>query len=112
MHKNRLKELRNEKKLSIRDLSEIIHVNRNAIQRLETNLQSLTDEYIQIFCDFYKVSSDYLLGLSNVRNNNDIEKLHDPLYITIYDKLNELDPDSQEDILSMISKMKEIIQKK
>lgn len=109
---NRLRELRKEKKLTIRDFDDLLHVNRNTIHKLETGQQSLSDEYIEMFCKFYNVSADYLLGYSDVRNSKDFNKIHEPLYIKIYDELKELDQDSQDDIFSMISKMKEIIQKK
>jgi transcriptional regulator with XRE-family HTH domain len=112
MPQNRLKELRKEKGYSIRDLSEEIHINRNAIQRLETNLQSLTDDYIKIFCKFFNVSPSYLLGYTDIRNNKQNEKLHDPLYIKIYNEMKDLDPETQQDIFDMVSKMKDILQKK
>lgn len=112
MQQNRLRELRKEKKLSIRDLAEFIHIHRNIIQKLEVGQQSLSDDYIEVFCKFYNVSADYLLGYSDVRNSKDLNKIHDPLYIKIYDELKDLDYDSQQDIFAMVSKMKEIIQKK
>ena len=112
MPQNRLRELRKEKKLSIRDLADILHIHRNIIQKLETDQQSLNDNYIQIFCNFFNVSPSYLLGYSDIRNNKQNEKLHDPLYIKIYNELKDLDQETQQDIFDMVSKMKDILQKK
>lgn len=111
MPQNRLRELRKEKKLSIRDLADILHIHRNIIQKLETDQQSLNDNYIQIFCKFFNVSPSYLLGYTDIRNNKQNEKLHDPLYIRIYNELKDLDDETQKDIFDMVSKMKTILQK-
>ena len=111
MKQNKLRQLRQEKKISIRDLADLIHIHRNIIQKLETNQQSLNDEYIKIFCKFYNVSPSYLLGYTDIRNIKQMENLHDPLYIKIYNELKDLDESTQQDIFAMIAKMKEILNK-
>lgn len=108
MPQNRLRELRKEKNLTIRDFDELLHINRNTIHKLETGQQSLTDDYIKIFCEFYNVSPGYLLGYTDIRNNKQNEKLHNPLYLKIYNELKDLDEQTQKDIFDMVAKMKSI----
>lgn len=65
---NRLKELRLEKKLSLRDLAEKVNISYSALSLAENGKRNLTDNDIQIFCNFYDVTSDYLLGLTDNPN--------------------------------------------
>lgn len=60
---NNLKEIRLMQKLTTQELSELTNINRSTITRLENGQTALNDQYIKIFCDFFDVSADYLLGL-------------------------------------------------
>jgi transcriptional regulator with XRE-family HTH domain len=66
---NRIKLLREEFGLKQEDIAKILHVEVAAISKYETGRVPLKDEYIIILCNFFKVSSDYLLGLSNDRTS-------------------------------------------
>lgn len=63
--KNRLKELRVERNITLRELSEKVHIDYTALSRIETGNRSLTNYDIEALCNFFGVSSDCLLGLSN-----------------------------------------------
>lgn len=65
---NRLKELRAERGLSLRDLGEKVGISYTAIGLAERGLRSLNTQDIEIFTKFFDVSADYLLGLSDIRN--------------------------------------------
>lgn len=60
---NNLKKLRQDKKLTVRDLAEIVNINYATINRLENGESHFNNDYIQVFTDFFNVSADYLLGL-------------------------------------------------
>lgn len=64
---NNLKKLRNNKNLTVRELSELVNINYATLSRLENGDSQLTDNYIEILCDFFKVSSDYLLGIDDIK---------------------------------------------
>lgn len=81
---NRLKELRIKKGLTTRELSKFVSVNHSTITNLENGKTSLNDDYIKIFCSFYNVSSDYLLGLSNEKKYSTIPVVKLPIYRHIY----------------------------
>lgn len=84
---NRLKKLRSEKKLTLRELAEILNIHRDSLMRMENGMQGISDEYLKIFSEFYGVSTDYILGLSEIRNP---KELNDELYIDIVNEIKEL----------------------
>jgi len=61
---NRLKELREERELSLRDLENIIEVNYSTIRNYEQEFRDISTEMLKKFADFYEVTIDYLLGYS------------------------------------------------
>lgn len=61
---NRLRAIREEQKLRQEDVASAIGVHFSTISKYELGTCSLTDELIDKFCDFYGVTSDYLLGRS------------------------------------------------
>lgn len=74
---NKLKYLRLLKGLTIRDVGAKTNINRSTISELERGKISLTEKYIKVFCAFYNVTSDYLLGLSlvNLKEHDDFKVL-------------------------------------
>ena len=63
---DRLKELRNSKKLSQRDLARElqlmgIDMDKNVITRIETNKRYVTDFELQAIKEFFDISYDYLI---------------------------------------------------
>lgn len=61
----RLKELRLEQNLSQRDLAKATKISQTSISVYERGTIRPTDEVIITFCKFFKVSSDFMLGLSD-----------------------------------------------
>ena len=61
---NKLNYLRNKAGLSFRQLETLTNIDKSALNLLEKEKQRLNDKYINTFCSFYKVSSDFLLGKS------------------------------------------------
>ena len=63
---NRLKSLRIEKHLSQASLAKCLGVSANAISQYETNKRFPDMEGLVNICRYFQVSSDYLLGLSEI----------------------------------------------
>lgn len=61
----RLKELRLERKLTQDKLAELSNISQATISAYEIGKIRPTDEVIIIFCKFFKVSADYMLGLDD-----------------------------------------------
>ena len=64
----RLRDLREDKDLSIRALADILHMQRTTYHNYETGKRELPFELAITLAKFYDVSLDYLGGLTNESN--------------------------------------------
>lgn len=62
---NRLKELRNEKGLSLRDLAEEIGTTKSTLSRYENDMRQPKQDVLEALADYFGVTIDYLLGRTN-----------------------------------------------
>ena len=62
----RIKELRLEKGLTVVKMGELLKMTHNAYLRYEHNTSEPTQKNLVILAKFFGVSTDYLLGLSDV----------------------------------------------
>ena len=56
------KGLRLSKKISCRELSKIFNLEESAISEIERGKRNLTIDMLFKYCDFFNVSSNYILG--------------------------------------------------
>lgn len=68
MFKKRLRELRKKHKLNQSELALIFNITQTAVSRLETGEVAPTEEIINKTADYFGVSTDYLLGRTNIKN--------------------------------------------
>ena len=61
----RIKELRNERALSLEKMSELTKISKSAISRWENGNADIASDYLIVLCKFFGVSADYLLGLED-----------------------------------------------
>lgn len=61
----RLKEIRIEQGIRLKDVAEQLNVTIRTISRYEDGSREPSLDMLIKFCKLYKVSSDYLLGLSD-----------------------------------------------
>lgn len=62
---NRLRELREDRDLTLEEIGEKIGATAQAVGRYETGRRHISDDLILKFCKLYGVTADYLLGLSS-----------------------------------------------
>ena len=78
-YSNRVRELRLAKSLSQEQLAEKIGLTKQAISQYERGERSPSMEVLEALCDFFNVSSDFLLGFDSVTlrfvGKNEIDKL-------------------------------------
>lgn len=65
--KDVIKQLRKEKKLKQSDLAEIFNVDRTAVGKWEQGKNKPNADTLLVIADYFGVSTDYLLGKSDVR---------------------------------------------
>lgn len=89
--KNRLKELRHEKNLSQTDIAKAFGVTRQAISLYEKGDREPKIDTWQKLADFFKVPTEYLMGITN-----------DRVTLTVND-LNPAEEDAYKRITAMLS---------
>lgn len=72
---NRLKELRQEKKLTQKELAKIIGVHYRTLQNWESNESQIKPDKAQQLADFFGVSVGYLLGFTTTPKRYDDERI-------------------------------------
>ena len=70
---NRIKLLREEKGIKQEELAKIIDVSPSAIGMYEINKREPNDGITLKLAEYFGVSTDYLLGKSDIRNQNKVE---------------------------------------
>lgn len=71
---NRIKELRQEKQINQDVLAKLLGLEVAGVSKLETGRVPLKDDYIVKLAEYFEVSTDYLLGKSEIRNYDEDEK--------------------------------------
>lgn len=64
---NRLRELRKERGLTLRELGDVINTSNQNISNWEVGRSSPNIGYLIALADYFNVSIDYLVGRSDVR---------------------------------------------
>lgn len=67
---NRIKQLRMEKNIKQDVLAKLLGLEVAGVSKLETGRVPLKDEYIIKLADYFNVSTDYLLGKSDIRKSD------------------------------------------
>lgn len=96
---NRLKILRKENNLTVRELGEKINISYAAISKMENNLQNINNEYLIILSNFFNVSVDYLLGVSDIKNS---KQEFEPILFSLYNEIKDLNNTQKEDLLNVV----------
>lgn len=65
---SRLKELRIERCSSQKDVANDLGISITAISQYESNSRFPNEEILRRLCNYYKISSDYLLGLTDAKH--------------------------------------------
>ncbi|MSS44267.1 helix-turn-helix transcriptional regulator [Anaerosalibacter bizertensis] len=88
----RMKALRKEKDITLEELSEILGTTKATLSRYENNLRIPNVDFIDELANFFNVSTDYLLGRTDIKNPSDeisnaVED--DPELIEFWNELKE-----------------------
>lgn len=81
----RLRELRNEKKMTMKDLADKLSLTEQAISMYERNERRPNFEKLEEIADFFNIDMNYLLGKSIIKNSYASELTEIPLDNIIFD---------------------------
>lgn len=69
----KLRDIREKEGFPQKQVADILGIQRPNYSKVEGNIQNLTPQQIKLFCEFFKVSADYLLDIT-VENKKTISK--------------------------------------
>ena len=72
-YSTRLKELRTSELLTQQEIANLLQISRSTYKDYELQIKILPIQYLNIICNYFNVSIDYLLGLSHVKQYPDSE---------------------------------------
>ena len=82
---NRLKELRQEKKLSQKEIADLLEVSEKTISRWEKGENAIKSDKAQQLADIFGVSVGYLLGF----NNDDVTEYEIDFHNNVMERMNK-----------------------
>ncbi|MCL2335946.1 MAG: helix-turn-helix domain-containing protein [Firmicutes bacterium] len=97
----RLRKLREDKKLILEELAEELCISKSLLWDLEQGRRRVHGELLFKIALYFKVSTDYLLGLSdgqNEKNDAPLEYYLDPEITSILTRSKELSPKGKEQL--------------
>lgn len=97
---NRLKELRQEKKLSQKEIAETLGFSLRSFQRMENGENQIKPEKAQQLADYFGVSVGYLLGYSDVRF--ELEQIEKAIKNRLMDSESTFNKDVFENTLKIV----------
>lgn len=99
---NRLKELRLEKRLSQTQLADIFNISQQAVSHYEKGLRDMDYKLITSMSSFFQVSTDYLLGISDIKNFTSDDELKK---LIMQSNINDTDNDIRNSLISLKEKL-------
>ncbi len=72
---SRIKELREERHLTQRQLAEILEMQLTQYRRYENGERPIPFDFVVKLADFYGVTLDYIAGRSEASGNGDVENI-------------------------------------
>lgn len=75
MKGNRIKKLREEKQMKQDELAKILSISPSAIGMYERDEREPNDEITLKLAEYFNVSTDYLLGKSDIRNPEELKNV-------------------------------------
>lgn len=111
---NRLRFLRNEKGESLEKIANFLNVTIQTISNYETEKRDMTPDTIIKLSKYFNCTTDYLLGKSDIRNPDEINKNKiNVAFSSGYDGLNETNQNIiNATIAGLLAKQKEEENKK
>ncbi|CAM3093686.1 helix-turn-helix domain-containing protein [Limosilactobacillus mucosae] len=76
---DRIRDLRNQKRLSQTDLAKIINVSQQTVTKWETGKSEPSSSAINRLADYFDVSSDYLLGRKTPKPKMTVDEAMDTI---------------------------------
>ena len=73
---SRIKDLKEDNDLYQKDIAKVLGVSRSIYSLWEIGAKNIPLKHLNHLCNFYDVSMDYVLKLSNKKKNKNIQKIN------------------------------------
>ena len=64
LYYERIRNIREDNDMKQEDIAIILKTNQRRISRIETGNSEIRIEELKVFCEYFKISSDYILGIN------------------------------------------------
>lgn len=111
---NRIRKLRKSKGMNQETLAAFVGVSQQTISKIERDINALGVDLLIQLANYFNVTTDYILGLSNQKRNTAIESKINKRVEEKFDlviEYEELNPYNQKLLLEMIRTLREVQQK-
>ena len=105
MFQSRLKELRENQKISQQKLASSIGVSQGTVGNWESGIREPNFEKTKQLADFFKVTVDYLLGRTD--KNTFLDQKLEGVNFALYKETQDLTDEDKKDVLNFIEFMKQ-----
>lgn len=104
----RLRALRQEQNISMKQLGDIVGVAESTISLYETEKRKVDTDMLIKFANYFNVSTDYLLGVSDERNSSlDSDNIgYDDFTYAMHNESRDLTDEDKEMLLGMAKMLK------
>lgn len=109
---NRIKEIRECNNLKQADLAKHLQVSQGTLSNWERGAHDPDNESLSKLADYFKVSTDYLLGRTNNPKGVAEEINIDTLEFALYGEARELDEEDKAELLRNARRMRELMELK
>ncbi|MED2749530.1 helix-turn-helix transcriptional regulator [Bacillus thuringiensis] len=113
MFKQRLKALRLEKKSTQQDVADFLKVAKSNISRFESGKQTPSRETVTKLAQYFNVTVDYMLGLSEYPNLDHLQSTQvKKQFLHLLSRIEKLNTEQQKMILTMLDSVVDSSEKK
>lgn len=105
----RIQGIREDADMSQQQVANILRVSRDAYGRYERAERIPPVDFLLSFCNYFNVSADYILGMSNTKNYTQVT-ITPPS--TTRDPLSDLPPDIRKEVLAYAEFKRQQLEKK
>lgn len=103
---NRIRDLRQERHLNLRELALKVNMSFSNIGSIERGEVQLREDTAKIFADFFGVTIDYLLGLSDERTPPTTKEKLSGVQLALFNQTENLNEEQMKDVLKYIEFLK------
>lgn len=103
---NRLRELREEKNKTLREVASDVSMSFSNLGSLERGEAQLKEDTTKLFASYYGVSADYLLGNSDIRTPLNLQQFGAGVQSELVKECHQLTDAQAQQILDLIKSFK------